>query len=122
MGTAIAAYQKPSKRNGIRLTDWQGRTILDCRCSIVEVYRLESWIASKSYALRFDLTNGRTIIGYSWGNGMLFRGELLDASERDDADYLAKQLAESLIERDAEDDEREDEDTDDDDSEDSDDA
>lgn len=112
-GRTITGYQKGDIRTGIRLTNWAGETTLASRCSIVEVYRLESWVSSHGYALRFDLTHGRTIIGYSWGDGMLFRGELLDASDREDADYLAKQLAESWIERDAEDDESNDDDSED---------
>ena len=101
-GRSITGYHKLTNRGDICLTSWDGkRTMLACRCTVVKTYDVWEW--GKTHALRFDLTNGRTIVGYSLGNGFLFRGTLLDASKRDDADYLAKQEAEHWMDRDQED-------------------
>jgi len=47
-----------AESNRVTLTAWCGKTMLDCRCEIVERY----W--SGSLALIFRLTRGCFIIGY----------------------------------------------------------
>jgi len=98
-GRNITGYTNQD-RNGITLTTWCGKTILDCRCEIVERY----W--SGSLALVFGLPRGRFIIGYALGeSGMLFRGELIDDSTDDDARRQAAYLAQFFADLDAEDEE-----------------
>ncbi|MAX37651.1 MAG: hypothetical protein CME33_13925 [Gimesia sp.] len=99
VGREITGYTKED-RNGITLTTWCGKTILDCRCEIVEQY----WTGS--LALMFRLPRSRFIIGYALGeNGMLFRGELLDDCSDDDARRQAIHIAQYFSELDAEDEE-----------------
>ena len=99
VGPNIAGYTKED-RGGITLTTWCGKTMLDCRCEIVERY----W--SGSLALMFRLTHGRFVIGYALGeNGMLFRGELIDDCTADDARRQATYLAEIFGDLDVEDEE-----------------
>ena len=87
-------------RNGrIRLTRWDGSTMLACRSQVVREHR------NGSIALVFCLTNGRFIVGYALGDdGMLFRGELLTDCDEDRARHEALELAEYWSEIDAEDD------------------
>ncbi|QDU94061.1 hypothetical protein [Lignipirellula cremea] len=99
VGRNITGYTK-SNRYGVTLSTWCGKTMLDCRCEIVERY----W--SGSLALIFRLPRGRFIIGYALGeNGMLFRGELIDNCTDDDARRQAAYLAEFFGQLDAEDEE-----------------
>lgn len=86
-------------RYGITLTSLCGKTMLDCRCEIVERY----WTGS--LALMFRLPRGRFIIGYALGDGMLFRGELIDECTDDDARRQAAYLAQFFGDLDAEDEE-----------------
>lgn len=99
IGRNITGYTK-ADRNGIKLTTWCGKTMLDCRCEIVEQY----WTGS--LALMFRLPHGRFIIGYALGDTrMLFRGELLDDCSDDDARRQAIHIAQHFSELDAEDEE-----------------
>ena len=69
-GPSITGYRKLV--NGeIQVTSWCGKTTLASRCDVVERF----W--SGTSALMFRLPKGRFIVGYSLGEGMLFRGELL---------------------------------------------
>lgn len=98
-GRSVTGYTKQD-RYGIRLTTWCGKTMLDCRCVVVERY----W--SGSLALMFRLPRGRFIVGYALGeNGMLFRGELIDRCTDDEARRQAAYLAEFFADQDAEDEE-----------------
>ncbi|OYW17865.1 MAG: hypothetical protein B7Z55_11700 [Planctomycetales bacterium 12-60-4] len=99
VGRNITGYTK-GDRYGITLTTWCGKTMLDCRCEIVERY----W--SGSMALMFRLPRGRFVIGYALGeSGMLFRGELIDDCTDDDARRQAVYLAQFFGDIDAEDEE-----------------
>lgn len=99
VGRNLAGYTE-SGRYGITLKTWCGKTTLDCRCEIVERY----W--SGSLALMFRLTKGRFIVGYALDeSGMLFRGELIDNCDEDDARREAKQIASYFADLDAEDEE-----------------
>jgi len=98
VGRNITGYTK-GDRYGITLTTWCGKTMLDCRCEIVERY----WTGS--LALMFRLPRGRFIIGYALGDGMLFRGELIDNCNDDDARRQTAYLAQFFGELDAEDEE-----------------
>lgn len=84
----------------ITLRTWCGKTMLDCRCEVVERY----W--SGTLALVFQLTKGRFIAGYALDeDGMLFRGELIDNCDEDEARREARRIASYFAELDAEDDE-----------------
>ncbi|HBN74922.1 MAG TPA: hypothetical protein DD473_03690 [Planctomycetaceae bacterium] len=97
VGRNITGYTKED-RYGITLTSWCGKTMLDCRCEIVERYR------SGSIALMFRLKGGRFIVGYALGeSGMLFRGELIKGCEEDDARREAQCIADCFATLDAED-------------------
>ena len=97
VGRNVTGYTKEDQY-GITLTTWCGKTMLDCRCEIVEKY----W--SGSLALMFRLTRGRFIVGYALGeNGMLFRGELIDDCSDDDARRQAAGLGQAYSDLDAED-------------------
>lgn len=87
-------------RGDIILKTWCGKTMLDCRCQIVERF----WTGS--LALMFRLRQGRFIVGYALEpNGALFRGELLTDCDEDEARNMARQIADRFAELDAEDDE-----------------
>lgn len=79
-GNRVTGYVK-----GSSITRWNGETMIDCRSWIVREYCNE--FGDDSYAMVFRLTHGRAIVGYSLGDGMLFRGELVTlgrgASDRD---------------------------------------
>lgn len=99
VGRNITGYTK-GDRYGITLTTWCGKTMLECRCKIVERY------FSGSMALMFRLPRGRFVIGYAFGeSGMLFRGELIDNCTDDDARRQAAYLAKYFGDVDAEDEE-----------------
>ena len=96
VGRHVTGYTGKSGR-GVTLTTWCGKTMLDCRCDVVERF----W--SGSVALMFRLTNNRFIVGYALGDdGMLFRGELLDEADEDDARRSAFQISDHFAELDAE--------------------
>lgn len=99
VGRHLTGYTK-SDRHGIKLGSWCGKTMLDCRCEIIERY----W--SGSLAFMFRLTKGRFIVGYALDeNGMLFRGELIDNCDEDDARQEARRIASFFAGLDAEDEE-----------------
>lgn len=111
----ITAYCRGSADQGYYdLTDWNGKTILAVSCSRISVvfaYWNEVW--GTPYAITYRLPNNRGwIVGYSLGDGCLFRGEYFAPSDRildyddSDAERYAKAVAEYWIERDAEDEER----------------
>jgi len=57
-------------------------------------------------ALMFRLTKGRYIVGYALDeNGMLFRGEMIDYCNEDDARREAKRIASYFSDLDTEDEE-----------------
>lgn len=97
VGRHITGYTK-SDRYGITLTTWCGKTMLDCRCKVVERY----WAGS--LAVMFRLTHGRFIVGYALDeNGMLFRGELIDNCDVEEARRKARRIAIKFADLDAED-------------------
>ncbi len=73
--------------------------MIDCRSEVIQRF----W--SDAMALMFRLTKGRFIVGYSLGDGMLFRGELLTDSDESDARRQALIIADYFAELDAEDEE-----------------
>lgn len=84
----------------ISLTTWCGKTMLACRCEVVERY----W--SGSLALMFRLPRGRFLVGYALAeNGMIFRGELLQHIEEQDARRMALRVSDHFAELDSEDEE-----------------
>jgi hypothetical protein len=96
-GVYVTAYE--GKRGELRT--WDGRVMLDCRSYTVREYRLHGHVSDRGAAVVYKLTNGRAVVGYSWGPGMLFRGELVYSHE--DADRAAERVAERCIEVDDED-------------------
>lgn len=99
IGRNVTGYTKLD-RYGITLQTWHGKTMLACRCEVVERY----W--SGSLALMFRLANGRFIVGYALDErGMLFRGELIDNCDEDDARREARRIASYFADLDAEDEE-----------------
>ena len=97
-GLSITAYTSESHGH-LSLKTWCGQTMLVCRSTVVETY----W--SGAFVVFFRLTSDRYIVGYSLGDGMLFRGELLIDVSDDEAKRQAKNLADYWAERDAEDEE-----------------
>jgi hypothetical protein len=99
VGKEITAYTR--LHNGeISLTTWNGKTMLVCRSEVVATF----W--NGSMALLFCLPRGRFLAGYALGDdGMLFRGELLDTSNADEAKAAAMAISDYFAERDAEDEE-----------------
>lgn len=95
-GRNLTGYTRKVGRE-IVLTTWCGQTMLDCRCEVVERF----W--SGAVALMFRLPRGRFIAGYALGDhGMLFRGELLEDCDEDDARSIARQISDYFAELDAE--------------------
>ena len=99
-GREISAYLK-FKRGHYWLTTWSGGTMLDARSEIVERF----W--NGGMAILFRLPKRRFVVGYALGNEMLFRGELLDGCNEDDARRHAMMLSQNWSEVDAEDEEAE---------------
>jgi hypothetical protein len=97
----VAGYAK-----GSRLTTWDGRrTLLDCRFQVFDEWR-DYW-GDPIYVVGWKLTNGRAIVGLSLGDGMLFRGELVDdCLDDDDVRRAALAEAEHWADLDREDTER----------------
>ena len=84
------------------LARWSGGTMLDCRSEIVERY----W--NGGLALLFRLPRGRFIVGYvidGEGEGSLFRVELIDGCDDDEARRHCVMVANNWAEVDAEDEE-----------------
>ena len=97
----ITGYLKV-KRGHFWLTTWAGGTMLDCRSEVVERF----W--NGSLALMFRLPKGRYIVGYALGDdGMLFRGELIDHCDEDEARHHCMMVAINWMELDAEEEEAE---------------
>ena len=97
----ITAYLK-FKRGHYWLATWAGGTMLDCRSEVVERY----W--SGGLALLFRLPRGRFIVGYALGDdGMLFRGELIDGCDEDEARHHCLMVSENWVEVDQMDEEAE---------------
>ena len=97
-GRNITGYTRQEGKR-IILTTWCGKTTVATRCEIVEQY----W--SGSMALMFRLPKGKFIVGYSLGEGMLFRGELLTDTDDDEAKRMARMISECFSDLDAEDEE-----------------
>ena len=97
-GRNITGYTR-HEGNEISLTTWCGKTTIASRCEIVERY----W--SGTMALMFRLTKGKFIVGFSLGEGMLFRGELLSESDETYARQMARMISENFSDLDAEDEE-----------------
>ena len=99
IGCDITGYTKQTNGH-ISLTTWCGKTMLDCRCEVVEKF----W--SGCLALMFRLPHERFIVGYALGtDGMLFRGELLTGTDETDARREAICISDHCGELDAEDEE-----------------
>ena len=97
----ITGYVK-FKRGHFWLTTWAGGTMLDCRSEVVERF----W--NGGLALMFRLPKWRFIVGYGLGDdGMLFRGELIDNCNEDEARHHCLMVAKNWMELDAEDEEAE---------------
>ena len=95
-GPSITGYRKLV--NGeIQVTSWCGKTTLASRCDVVERF----W--SGTSALMFRLPKGRFIVGYSLGEGMLFRAELLTGCDVDEARRHAIMISDCFAQLDAED-------------------
>ena len=99
-GREITAYLK-FKHSHYWLTTWSGGTMLDTRSEIVERF----W--NGGMAILFRLPKRRFVVGYALGNEMLFRGELLDGCNEDDARRHAMMLSQNWSDVDAEDEEAE---------------
>ena len=84
------------------LARWSGGTMLDCRSEVVGRF----W--NGGLALMFRLPKGRFIVGYVIdGDGSLFRGELIDNCDEDEARHHCLMVANNWMELDAEDQEAE---------------
>lgn len=109
-GTDVTGYvgkiAPDSLSSGRVLTNWQGRIL----CGNPYRYRVFRTYRDHNYetvlACGWALTRSRWIVGYSLGDGMLFRGELLRCSDEDEASIEARALADRFMKLDAEDDER----------------
>jgi hypothetical protein len=97
----ITGYVKV-KRGHFWLTTWAGGTMLDCRSEVIERF----WHGG--LALMFRLPRGRYIVGYALGDdGMLFRGELIDHCDEDEARHHCTMVANNWAEVDQMDEETE---------------
>jgi hypothetical protein len=99
-GRQVTGYLKKD-RGEYQLTRWDGEVMLTGRCEIVK----EFW--SSSIAIMFRLPRGRYIVGYALGEGMLFRGELIDHCTEDEARSHAWMVSDNFAELDLEDEEAE---------------
>lgn len=95
-GRHVTGYQK-TKNGEVRLTTWCGKAMLACRSEVVEEYH------EGTLVLLFRLTKGRFVVGYSLGEGMLFRGDFLSDCADDEARRTARQIAEHFADLDAQD-------------------
>lgn len=94
VGRHVTGYLK-SKYGQVTLTTWCGKIMLACRSEVIEEYH------DAALVLLFRLTKGRFLVGYSLGEGMLFRGELLTDCTEDEARRTARQIAGHFAELDA---------------------
>ena len=90
-GRQITGYVK-HKRGRYWLTTWGSGTTSDGRSEVVERF----W--NNGLALMFRLSRGRFIVGLALGDGMLFRGELIDGCSEDDARRHCQMVAENWAE------------------------
>lgn len=97
-GRHVTGYTADSHGHLI-LKTWCGQTMIDCRSEVVKHF----W--SDTFAMMFRLTRGRFVVGYSLGDGMLFRGELLTNSDENEARRQALIIADYYAGLDAEDEE-----------------
>ncbi len=95
-GRHVTGYLKTTSGEA-SLTTWCGLTMLACRSETIETYRDGATI------LLFRLTQGRFVVGYSLGEGMLFRGELLTDFTDDEARRIARRITDYFAELDAQD-------------------
>ena len=93
-GRNVTGYQK-TKNGEVTLTTWSGEITLACRSEVVEEFH------DGALVLLFRLTKGRFVVGYSLGQEMLFRGELLSDCDDDEARRMARQIAHHFAELDA---------------------
>jgi len=99
IGVDVTGYTSQKNRR-IVLTTWCGKTMLGCRCEVVERF----W--NGSLALMFRLPHRRFLIGYALGDdGMLFRSELMTGSDESEARRAAVRISHHFAELDTEDDE-----------------
>ncbi len=98
-GREVVGYVKKDRR-GYQLTRWDGEVMLSCRCEVVK----EFWSGSK--ALMFRLPRGRFVVGYALAEG-LFRGELIDGCDEEEARSSAWAISDQLAEMDLEEEEME---------------
>jgi hypothetical protein len=71
--------------------------MLACRSSVIETF----WTGA--FAVLFRLARRRFVVGYSLGDEMLFRGELLVDCTEDEAKAKAMDLSDYWVEVDADD-------------------
>ncbi len=93
---SITAYLKKD-RGTFHLTRWNGEVMLACRCEVVK----EFWCGSM--ALLFRLPRSKYVVGYGLGDGMLFRGELIDGCDEETARSHAWMIADNFAMLDMED-------------------
>lgn len=99
-GHQITAYLKKD-RGEYQLTRWNGEVMLTGRCEAVK----EFW--SGALALMFRLSRNRFVVGYALGEGMLFRGELINGCTDEEARNHAWMISDNFAELDLEDEEAE---------------
>lgn len=103
-GVNLAAYLGKHDE----LKTWCGRTILDVRSERVGNYWTET--NGDTFGIVYRLPRGRGdrprfIVGYAgFGAGGLFRGELVDAEDAEDARQMCERVCERWLDIDAEDD------------------
>ena len=98
-GRSITGYTKLVDGE-IELSSWNGQTTLASRSEIVERF----W--SGTLALMFRLPKNRFIVGYALGeSGMLFRGEMINGCDEDEARRHALMISDCFAQLDAKDEE-----------------
>ncbi len=84
----------------IQLTTWCGQTMLASRSEVIRQF----W--SGTLALMFRLPKSRFVVGYALGeSGMLFRGEMINGCDEDEARRHALMISDCFAQLDAEDEE-----------------
>ena len=92
----MTAYLQKDHGN-YQLTTWNGETMLSARCEVVKAF----WCGA--LAVMFRLPKRRFIVGYALGDdGMLFRGELINDCDEEEARSLAWAVSDHLAELDVE--------------------
>ena len=94
IGRNVTGYTKFTG-DEISLTTWGGQTTLASRSEVVRRY----WAGAM--AIIFRLPKSRWIAGYSLGEGMLFRGELLLNCDEIEARHNAEMISECFADIDA---------------------